>query len=150
MKTILNISTAALLLVAATSQCLANLSLQVVSKDRAEKELGIRIATEPLGLGTNDIVVTVEFSPKGKLEGFSYARLEICPELKERPLVSASLLPTINTKDTVKLSFSIDPAYLSKSSLMIVLPPRGGFGSTGYIIDFGLKDSAGLQPNSIR
>lgn len=148
MKIIINILTAVLLLFASSSQCFANLSIQDISREEANQDLGIKITTEPLGLSTNAIVVTIVFSSKGKLEGFSYARLKICPESEERPLVSADLLPTINTKDTVKLSFTVDPAYLSKCRLMIVLPPHGGFGSTGYLIDFGLKNSDRLKLDS--
>ena len=138
MKTIRIISVMALLLVASSS-CLASISVETVSKERA-KVLGAVISAKMVG--TNQVGVWLEFAPKGELQTIISTSLDITSG--ERRLVSATLSPLKQTPDSVVIYFSTDPAYLATSTLTIKVKD-GGIPPYGYykfnIGDFVTHDS---------
>ena len=141
MKTIRVVSLLTLMLLL-TSRCLALVMIETVSKERAEKDFGATIRTEVVG--TNQVGVSLEFAPKGKLQTFSSVQLEIT--VGERRLVSATLSPLKHTPDTVAVYFSTDPAYLSTSRLTVFYKISGGFppydGIQFNVIDFIKHESS--------
>jgi len=131
LKTELNISVLTFLLVAASSQCFAEMVGQDVSKERA-KELGVAIRSRMAN--TNEVQVWLEFTTKGELKDFTYAQLGIMAG--ERSVLSATLLPKHPSPDIVLIFFSADPATMPTCIVTIVV---GEFLSmTGY--RFKLKD----------
>lgn len=121
MKTPRIISVLAFLLVASSS-CLASIVIWNVSPGRAAKEWGATIRTETVA--TNQVGVWLEFAPKGKLQTYSSVRLDITSD--GRQLVSAALAPLTQTPDNVVIYFSIDPAYLSTSTLTVLYKISAG------------------------
>ena len=121
MKTIRIISVLALVLFASAS-CFGSILVESVSKERA-RQLGVTITTKIVA--TNEIGVWLEFAPKGELQTFSSATLEITSE--ERRLVAATLAPLKQTQDSVVVYFSTDTEHLAESTLMIFHKVSGGF-----------------------
>ena len=123
------------LMLVASSRCPALVLMEVVSKERAERDFGATIRTEVVG--TNEVGVWLQFAPKGKLKTFSSVQLEITSG--ERRLVSATLKPIKQTPDTVVVYFSTDPAYLFSSRLTVFY--RIPSGETPYDgIQFNVAD----------
>jgi uncharacterized protein YbaA (DUF1428 family) len=122
MKTLRIVSLLALLFMA-SSRCLASVGIEVVSKARAAKEFGAGIRTETVG--TNQVGVWLEFTPKGKLQTFSSVQLEITSG--ERTLVSATLAPSKQTADAVVVYFMTDPAHLPTSRLTVFYQISSGW-----------------------
>jgi hypothetical protein len=116
MKTILNISVLTCLLIAVSSECFAEQRNVVVSKERA-KELGVTIRSNMNG--QSGVKVWLEFKPQAVLKNFTHVILEINAGGKR--LVSAPLLTSRSTADSVSVSFYADPSYLATSVLTIVV-----------------------------
>lgn len=98
-----------------SSRCFALVMIEPVSKEQAAKDFGATIRTETIG--TNQVGVWLEFTPKGKLQTFSSVQLEITSG--ERTLVSAMLAPLKQTEDIVVVYFMTDQALLSASRLTV-------------------------------
>ena len=137
MKTILNISVLTLLLFAASSQCFAMISVGVISPERA-KELGVTFRSHTNGAA--GIQVWLEFKAEGKLQKITYVELQIGEG--ENRIMSAALPVSYSTPGKGVVSFSAYPAYLSKSTLMIVVY-GGPKGDVGY--QFKVKDFIELE-----
>lgn len=116
MKAMRNLPVLAFLLLAASSPCFA---LQVntdVSKERA-KEMGVTIRSHLNGEA--GVAVWIEFKPQGVLKNFTRVELQISAGGKH--LMSAPLLTSRPSADSVSAYFSADPAYLATSVLTIVV-----------------------------
>ena len=122
MKTIQVLALLTLLLLT-SSRSFAMVLIQRVSKEQAAKEFGATIRTETVG--TNQVAVRLEFTPKGKLRTFSSVRLEIASG--ERTLVSATLEPSKQTAEAVEVYFLSDPAHLSGSKLTVFYKISSGY-----------------------
>ena len=116
--------------------CLATIGIETVSKEQAAKDFNATIRTETVG--TNQVGVWLEFSPKGKLKTFSSVQLEITSG--GQTLVSATLAPSKQTEDVVQVYFMTDPAHLSTIRLTVFYKISGGFppydGIRFYVNDF--------------
>jgi len=137
MKTIFSIWVLTLLLFAAPSQSFAMYSFGDVSRERA-KELGVTIRTHTNGAA--GIQVWLEFKAEGELQKITYIELRI-GEAESR-IMSASLPVSYATPGKGVVSFSVYPAYLSQSTLMIVVY-NGPKGDVGY--RFKIKDFIELE-----
>ena len=112
-----------LLMFLAASRCLGLVLIETVSKERAEKDFGASIRTE--AVGTNQVGVWLEFTPKGKLRTLSSVQLEITSG--DHKLVSATLAPSKQTPENVVVYFSTDPAYLPGSRLTVFYRISSGY-----------------------
>jgi hypothetical protein len=123
-------------LFAASSQCLAFVRVEHVSKERA-KQLGVTLRSSPSG--TNEVAVRLEFKTQGELKDFGRAVLEVGAVADgETRALSATLLPDYQTPDTVVLSFSADLATLPKCVLTIMV--RGGPRAKSDAYAFRMRD----------
>ena len=129
----MNISVLTFLLVAASSQCFAEIVIKDVSTNRA-KELGVTIRTNMNGQA--GVQVWLEFKTTGELTKYSHVELQIGKG--ENGIMSAPLLATHPSRESVAVNFSAYPAYLPKSTLMIVVSdaPLGGTGYRFKVKDF--------------
>jgi hypothetical protein len=134
MRTILKIAVLALLVIGLSSWCYAMRLVQGVSSAQMAQELGVTIRSEVVG--TNQMGVWLEFSPRGKLAHFSHGELEVASS--ERRLVCATLLPLQHTSDKVVLYFSADPDNMKMSTLTIIVSGASGPAPDGY--SFAIKD----------
>lgn len=137
MRTIFHILVVTFLLFAAHSRCAAEISVENVSKERA-KELGITFRTNTNGEA--GIRVTLEFKMDGELKNITHVELQI-GENEDR-IASAQLFVSSPRPDNAAVSFSAYPAYLPRSSLMIVVY-HGPKGDVGY--RFNVKDFIELR-----
>lgn len=128
----LNISVLTFLLIAASSQCFALMEIEDVSKARA-KELGVGIRS--VSAGNNEVRVWLECKTNGELKNFTHVQLEITAG--ERRLVSATLLPSHPSPESVAVNFYTVPAYLPTSTLTVVVR-LGDRTTVGY--RFKMKD----------
>ena len=131
MKTILNISAVAVLLVVAPSPCFALWLIAPVSNEGA-KELGMQVRLEPAG--PNHVRVELEFKPEGKLKDFSGVDLRIGEG--DTPPVTAPLREDRSKPGHVVVSFTADRAQLDKLKLWVMVPESLG----GTIYDLRVKD----------
>jgi hypothetical protein len=134
---------------------------QGMTKERAEKELGILFKGEFFGISaTNEVGISIEFAPKDKLEAFQFATLDIYLEgppqrlpgpVQFRRLTSVILHPRIQTKEKVALFFTVDPEYLDKTQVTlrvhVTQPPSPG-SYDGYSIRFDSKEFPKPQAKS--
>ncbi len=136
MKTILDVSVLAVVLVAASSPCLAMWMHAPVSKEGAKK-LGMEVrttATEP-----NHVIVELEFKTEGNFQEFSPegkykdgSRVELRIGEGDNPPVTAALREDRSKPGRVVVSFTADRGQLDKINLWVVVPePRGG---TYYVL----------------
>lgn len=140
MKTILRISVPVFLLFAASSQCFALQVNMEVSPERA-KELGVVMRSNPNGEA--GVAVWLEFKPQGVLKKFTRVELEIRADGKH--LMSAPLLTSHPSPESVSAYFSADPAYLPTSVLTIVVQ-YGARTRIGY--QFKVKDFMELEADA--
>jgi len=133
-KTIMNISVLTFLLVAASSQCFAEMTVEQVSKERA-KELGMAIRTK--ANGPNDIWVELEFRPEGKFKDFSHVSLEI-REGRKLLVGYAALREKRSSPGSVVVNFIANRVFLDKITLTVVVAdvPLGGSGYELRVKDF--------------
>jgi len=132
MKAILNITVLAVLLWVTPSPCLAMISVEDVSMERA-KELGVTFRTDRNGEA--GIQVWLEFKAEGELKKITYVELQIGHG--EDRIMSARLDVSQPKPGSMAVHFSAYPAYLPRSTLMIVVY-QGPKGDVGY--RFRVKD----------
>jgi hypothetical protein len=122
----------------------AMLVLEGMSKQAAEKELGLVMRRERIGtVGsvTNSAGISIEFLSKGELEGLIEVGLYVYSERPTRLLTSTTLHPITQTNGKVKMFFVVDEDYLDRTELMIHLRrSRGSPRSDGYSISLSPKD----------
>jgi hypothetical protein len=128
MKTLRWLGMAALLMGAAMPGR-AMMEFEDVSPERA-KEMGIVVQSHTNG--DAGVAVVVEFKAEGALKNFSRADLRVRTDGKS--LVSVSLLTVRKEGATVQTRFSVDPTWLAKSELMLVVN-----NGTRTIIGYRLK-----------
>jgi hypothetical protein len=133
MKPLFHLLAVTLFLCAARTQCSAMISVENVSNARA-KELGVTFRTHTNGQA--GIRVWMEFKLKGELQKITYVELQV-GDAPER-MVSAPLHVSNPDPASASVNFSAFPAYLSKSTLMIVVyyGPRGDVGYRFKVKDF--------------
>jgi hypothetical protein len=133
MKALLTLLTTVLLLTAARTQCAAMISVEDVSKERAQ-ELGITFRTNTNGQA--GIRVWMEFKLKGELQKITYVEMRVGDTQEQ--IVSAHLRVSNPDSASASVNFSAFPQYLSKSTLMIVVynGPRGDVGYQFKVKDF--------------
>ena len=136
----------------ASETCSAVLILEGITKERAERELGIVMKRELIGtIGsvTNEAGISVEFAPKGRLQGFLFVALDVYSELptnnehgsaEYRRLTSVTLLPLTQTQGKVRVFFAVDQEYLDKTDVIIRVHSSGGTDPNGYTIRLSRKD----------
>jgi hypothetical protein len=131
--TITNISVLTFLLLAPSNWCFAETVIEEVSPNRA-KELGVTIRTNMNG--QTGIQVVMEFKTTGELKRYSHVELQIGKG--ESRVMSAPLLAAHPGPESVVVNFSAYPAYLTRSTLMIVVSdtPLGGTGYRFKVQDF--------------
>ena len=127
MKMILRITILILMLVIASRNCIAEMLIADVSKEEA-KQMGVTMRSAKSG--DAGVKVWLEFKTNGKLRTFKRVELEI-GEGKNR-IMSAPLLPVQPVPECVVVNFSANPAYLAKSTLMIVVQGDNALGGEGY------------------
>ena len=137
MKATFSSSVLTFLLVTASSQCFAEITVGDVSPARA-KTLGVTLRTEKNG--DAGVKVWLGFKTKGELEKFNYIELQIGDG--EDRIMSAPFLVSHPSQGSVVVTFSAYPAYLPRSTLMIVVYD-GPEGDVGY--RFKVKDFIGLD-----
>jgi hypothetical protein len=103
-------------------QGFASIVIESVSKEQAAKEFNATMHAQVVG--TNQVGVWLEFTPKGKLQTFSSVQLDITSG--DRTLVSATLAPLKQTEDDVVVYFMTDPADLSASRFTVFYKTNGG------------------------
>jgi len=132
MKTIRHISVLSFLLLAASSPCLAAMSIEKVSKERA-KALGIEMRAKPNG--ANEVWLELELKPEGELKGFNHVSLEIrdgekfllgWTPLADRPLGSGARIVTL----------LVNREYAEKITLTVVCGADGSEGHELRVTDF--------------
>ena len=116
MKTILNISVLAFLLVTAPSQCFALREIALLTKKEA-KGMGIEVRAKPAG--PDAVWLELEFKPEGKLKQFSHVELKMT-EGEKSIVVSAGLRETRSSSGRVVVAFTASRAYLEKTTLSVV------------------------------
>lgn len=122
-----------LMLVMASANCLAEMLIADVSKEEA-KQMGATIRSRKNGEAS--VEVRLEFKTTGKFEKFKRVELEI-GQGKDQ-IMSAALLPANPSPGSVTVHFSVNPAYLAKSTVTIVAEGDNPLGGEGY--RFKLKD----------
>lgn len=137
MKTYLKLSVLTVLLMAASSQCFAMMSIGYVSKERA-KELGMEIRAQ--ANGPNEVWVELEFKTEGQLKNFSRVDLEI-REGKKLLMGYAALKEDRSKLERVVVSFMANRAYLDKITLRVVTGVPGDM--AGY--ELRVKDFVDLE-----
>jgi len=125
MKTILNISALALLLMAAPDQCLALREIAFVSRQEA-KEMGIKL--EAKGSGPDHVWVELEFKADGKFKAYSHVELAI-NDGKKTLVAYAPLKDERSGSGIIKVRFLADRSYIEKITLSIVV---GDLTEAGY------------------
>ena len=137
MKVLLKV-TVLLMLIAASSNCIAEMLIADVSKEEA-KLMGAIIRSRKNGDAS--VEVRMEFKTSGKFEKFRRVELDI-GEAKDQ-IMSAALLPSHPSPGSVAVRFSVNPAYLAKSTLMIVAEGDNPLGGECY--RFKLKDFIDIE-----
>lgn len=107
----------------ASSCCFASIMVEVISQEQAEKDYGATIRTTTVA--TNQVSVSFEFIPKGKLTTYESVQLDILSG--QQTIVSTRLALSKPTTNTVGVYFSTDPAYLSTSKLIVYYKISSGF-----------------------
>jgi hypothetical protein len=116
MKMIFKLSLLTAVLMAASGPCFALQENKVVSTQEA-KAMGVAMRSHPDGdAGTK---VSLEFKTQGALKNFTRVELEVVSAGTN--LVSAPLLTSRPTPDSVSVYFSADPSWLATSVLVIVV-----------------------------
>lgn len=133
MKTIRIISVFALLLFA-SAICFGSFVVETVSTKERANTLGVSFSRETVA--TNQVEVSFQYVPKGELQAVVSVTLDI--STRDRKLLSASLSPSKQAADLVVYRFTIDPAYLTGSSLKVCFKD-GGIPPYGYY-QFAVRD----------
>jgi hypothetical protein len=156
MKRIAQLTIVAVLLSAFNESCFAAPLIRRMTKQRAEKELGVVMKRAFLGFGsvTNEAGISIEFAPKGRLEGFLFVTLDVYSELPAENeyglgVASVTLQPVIQTEEKVRVFFTVDPQYLNRTEITIRVrsDDRDVLSLKGYGIRFNSADFPRPQPN---
>lgn len=139
MKTILNISVLALLLVTAPSVCFALRDIAVVTKKQA-KEMGIEVRAKLAG--PDAVWLELEFKPEGKLKQFTHVELTMT-EGEKSLVVSAVLRETRSSSGSILVTFTASRAYLEKTTLSVVMRDPREAGDHTY--ELRMKDFVDLE-----
>lgn len=121
------------LYIALPSNCQALISVEHVTKERAEA-LGVSFKIHKNGEA--GYAVTMDFELKGELQNISYVLLQIGEG--EHRVMSAPIRVTQQDEAKKSARFSAFPRYLSNSFLMIVVynGPKGDVGYRLKVDDF--------------
>jgi len=131
-KSRINFLILSLVLLAASSRCFAEMSVEIVSKERAKK-LGLEFRLKEAG--SEAVTVELAFKAEGELKSFFCAELAFRDGAKV--LVSSSLREERPGLGHIVVSFSADHTILDKLTLRVVVSePR--LGGDGY--DLRVKD----------
>ena len=159
MRRIARVTLMAVLLSAVCVKCFAAIAIEGMTKERAEKELGIVMKREFLGVfATNEVGISIEFPLNVSLKEFQFATLNIYLEwpterqhgpVQYRRLTSVTLQPRIQTKEMVALFFTVDPEYLDKTEVTLRVRATGSAAPDGYSIRLKTKDFPSPQANQI-
>ena len=128
MKTILHLSTLAVLLVVAPTWCYAVESIEIVTKERA-KALGLEIRSN--AAGPDAVRVVLDFEIKGELKDYHRVALELHDG--EKLLATSTLKEEKSKPGRVVVSFAADRAKLDQFTLKVVTQ-RGPRDRTGHVI----------------
>ncbi|MCD6050766.1 MAG: hypothetical protein K0Q55_2169 [Verrucomicrobia bacterium] len=139
MKTILNISVLAFLLVIASNQCFALREIAPLTKAEAKK-LGIELRARPAGPGA--VWLELEFKPEGQLKQFTHVELNITAGEKS-VVVSAGLRETRSSSGSVVVSLTVSRAHLEKTILSVVMRDPDEAGDHTY--ELKMKDFVDLE-----
>jgi hypothetical protein len=133
MKTLLSFLVVAFLGVLAPHSCLAEMTIEDVSRDRA-RELGLEIRAKPAG--PDAVRIELEFELKGALK--KYDRVELEFRDGKKLLVTTALREEHPKSGRIVVSFAADRAHLDKATLMMVVMdvPLGGSGYQIRVKDF--------------
>jgi len=124
--------------------------LEGMTKEGAESVLGVVMRREFIGnIGsvTNEAGISVEFAPKGELQGFLFVELDVYLELPTESRHGSAnyrrlthvTLPVAQTEDKVSVFFGVDEEYLDKTYVTIRVR-RSGTSPDGYTIPLNKKD----------
>ncbi len=133
MKSLFSFLALTFLFLADPVQCRAMISVEFVSAARA-KTLGVTFRTEKNGQA--GVRVWVEFKLEGELKKITYVEVQIGEG--ESRIMSAHLRERQLKPGMATFHFSVFPAYLPQSSVMIVVygGPRGDVGYRFRVKDF--------------
>ncbi|HEY4261853.1 MAG TPA: hypothetical protein VGM98_16905 [Schlesneria sp.] len=126
------------------NQCLAMISIGVLTKEKAKEKYGITMHARKNG--DAGIKVWLEFKKEGWLEKFTYAELRMV-DSEGKHLISAQLRPNPvhhrQPEEITTVAFSVDADQLEKCSFLVVCY-NSNEGDVGYVLkakDFlDLKD----------
>lgn len=123
-----------LVLTLLTNQCLAMISVGVLTKEKAKEKYGITMHARKNG--DAGIKVWLEFKKEGWLEQFSYAELRM-EDSKGKHLISALLQPSPvhhrQPKEITTVAFSADADQLEQCSFLVVCY-NSNEGDVGYYL----------------
>ncbi len=138
MKTTLNISVLAVLLVVVPSPCFALWEIDPVTKERA-KEMSMEIRST--ASGPNHVSVELEVKVKGELKNFGRVDLRIGEG--DNPPVTAPLREDRSKPGRVVVSFTADRTQLDKLTLWVMVPESRG----GTVYELRVKNFVDLKKN---
>jgi hypothetical protein len=131
-----------------TSPCHAEISVGVLTKERAKEKYGITMHAR--NNGDAGIKVWLEFKQQGWLEKFTYAELRM-EDAAGKHLLSAQLRPNPvhhrQPADVTGVAFSAAPDQLAHCSFLVVCYGSNE-GDVGYYLK--LKDFLDLKPEAQR
>jgi hypothetical protein len=131
MKRVLHLS-AILLLISVTSRCMAEISVETLSKARA-KELGIELRAQ--ANGPKEAWIELEFRPEGQLKDFSHVNLEI-RDGDQFLLGWTPLQAKRSDNGKLKVNLMANRTFLQKVTLRIVTGLPEDAGHDLRIMDF--------------
>ena len=144
MKTKVAIMVFGLLVLAATCQCLADMSIGVISPAEA-RQRGLVVRTRPNG--PKEVCVQLEFKAEGRLKDFSHVSLEIGDETGFLFGWSALEAKRSDSGSIVVGYFLMSRAFLQKVTLRIVTgTPMDYAGSDVRLADFVDLKNLGAPP----
>ena len=116
------------------NQCLAMISVGVLTKEKAKEKYGITMHARKNG--DAGIKVWLDFKKEGWLEKFTYAELQMV-DSEGKHLISAQLQPNPvhhrQPKETTTVAFSVDADQLEKCSFLVVCY-NSNEGDVGYLL----------------
>jgi hypothetical protein len=125
---------------------MAMVPVRPITKEAAERELGVLIKETTNGMVMNDanipkVSISIEFSCSGDLDQFRFAQMDIYIEppsgsgrVKYRRLFSTRLKPSSEAKEKMFFVFSTDKECLDRTFVTLYVPGSGIPGLKGYQI----------------
>jgi hypothetical protein len=139
MKTILNISVLAFLLLTAPSLCFAMREIAPLTREQA-KGMGIELRAKPAG--PDAVWLELEFKPEGKLKEFTHVEL-MMTEGEKSVVISATLRETRSSSGSVLVTFTASRTHVEKTTLSIVMRSPREAGDHTY--ELKMKDFVDLE-----